>query len=136
MLQDLIFRIRALFRRGAVEQELDQELRWHLVHLENKLMQSGMAADEARRQAHLSLGGVEQTKEACRDARGTRLIEDLLQEDSFHGVIIVTVEGTPTDPDTVIVPPGFTICGSMFVVSENGGGLSVKDVRLVKAARL
>jgi predicted permease len=80
MLQDLIFRIRALFRRGAVEQELDQELRWHLVHLENKLMQSGMAADEARRQAHLSLGGVEQTKEACRDARGTRLIEDLLQD--------------------------------------------------------
>src|SRR5713226_3192885 len=35
---------------------------------------------EARRQARLSLGGPEQVKESCRDARGTRWLEDLLQD--------------------------------------------------------
>ena len=34
------------------------------------LVRSGMSADEARRQAVLTLGGVEQTKESYRDRRG------------------------------------------------------------------
>jgi predicted permease len=80
MLQDLRFRMRSLFRRRTVERELDQELEWHLAHLENKLLQSGLTPQEASRQARFALGGIEQTREACRDARGTRLLEDLLQD--------------------------------------------------------
>ena len=35
---------------------------------------------EARRLARLALGGPEQVKEECRDARGTRWLEDLWQD--------------------------------------------------------
>ena len=80
MLQDLWFRVRSLFRRGSVERELDLELQWHLSHLEGKLMEQGMTPEEARRRARLALGGLEQTREACRDARGTRLVEDLFHD--------------------------------------------------------
>lgn len=39
-----------------------------------------MSEAEARRRASLELGGIEQVKEACRDARGTRWVEDLGQD--------------------------------------------------------
>ncbi len=40
----------------------------------------GIDPAEARRQAKLALGGAEQVKEQCRDARGTRWLEDLWQD--------------------------------------------------------
>jgi putative ABC transport system permease protein len=42
-----------------------------------------MNADEARRQAILRFGGLEQLKEDCRDARGTRWVESFLQDIRF-----------------------------------------------------
>ena len=44
------------------------------------LIARGHDPEEARRQAHLAVGGPEQMKEECRDARGTRWIEDLWQD--------------------------------------------------------
>src|SRR5260370_13586423 len=46
-------------------------------------MAHGLASEEGRRQARLALGGPEQGKESCRDARGTRWLEDLLQDASY-----------------------------------------------------
>ena len=40
----------------------------------------GVAPDDGRRQARLELGGPEQVKEQCRDARGTRWVDDLWQD--------------------------------------------------------
>jgi predicted permease len=77
---DLTYRLRAIFRRGAVERELDDELRFHTEQTVEKLMRSGMTREQAARQARLTLGGVEQEKELCRDARGTRLIEETWQD--------------------------------------------------------
>ena len=77
MLADILFRLRALVRRGAVEQELDEELRAHLEHETKKHVAAGMSRPEAVRRARLALGGLEQVKEACRDARGTRWIDGL-----------------------------------------------------------
>src|SRR3712207_8090228 len=54
----------------------------------NDLIARGYSPEEARRQAHLSLGGKEQVKEKCRDASGTRWFEDLLQ-DVRYGVRIL-----------------------------------------------
>jgi predicted permease len=80
MLSDLVFRLRSLFRRHTVEAELDDELRFHFEQQVEKCIRSGMAREEARRQARLSVGGIDQVKEECRDARGVRLFETLLQD--------------------------------------------------------
>lgn len=80
MLADLWIRLRALLRRNSVEHELDEELRFHLDQQVAKLAQSGLPIGEARRQAQIIIGGTEQIKEECRDARGVRLFETLLQD--------------------------------------------------------
>jgi predicted permease len=72
--------LRRLMNRGKMEQQLEKELRFHLDQHTNDLIAQGYSPDEARRQARLAVGGPEQVKEECRDARGTRWLEDLLQD--------------------------------------------------------
>jgi predicted permease len=62
------------------EEQLDKELRFHLEQHAADLMARGCSPEEARRQARLALGGPEQVKESCRDARRARWIEDLWQD--------------------------------------------------------
>jgi predicted permease len=80
LLNDLLYRCRAIFRRAAVERELDDELTFHTGQLIEKLMRGGMTREAATRQARLTLGGVTQEKELCHDARGTRLFEETWQD--------------------------------------------------------
>ena len=63
-----------------MEEQLEKELRFHLDQHVNELIARGDAPDLAQRNARLALGGPEQVKEQCRDARGTRWLEDLLQD--------------------------------------------------------
>ena len=69
-----------LFHRTQYEEQLEKELRHHLDLHTDDLISQGYSPEEARRQAHLALGGPEQVKEKCRDARGTRWLEELLQD--------------------------------------------------------
>ena len=69
-----------LWRRRQMEEQLEKELRFHLEQHEADLVARGHDAGEARRLARLELGGPEQVKEVCRDARGTRWAEDLWQD--------------------------------------------------------
>jgi predicted permease len=71
---------RRLLRKGQLEQQLDKELRFHIDEHAADLIAKGIEPAEARRQARLMLGGPEQVKENCRDARGTRWLEDLWQD--------------------------------------------------------
>jgi len=80
--------LRFLFRRRDLEREIDAELRFHLDHLIEQNIARGMSAADARRKAALMVGGVEATKEACRDARTGRLVESLLQ-DIQYGVRVL-----------------------------------------------
>jgi predicted permease len=80
MLTDLLFRLRAIFQRKKVEAELDDELRAHYEHEVAKYVKAGMSCEEARRRAQLALGGIEQTKEACRQARGIHFLETIWQD--------------------------------------------------------
>jgi predicted permease len=80
MLNDLLFRLRALFRRRAVEAELDEELRFHFENEVEKHKSRGVAPEEARRRARLSFGGHDQIKEDIREARGTTLLESCLHD--------------------------------------------------------
>src|SRR5690242_4415846 len=80
MFSDFWFRARALFRRKNVESELENELRTHFEHEVAKLVRAGLPPQEAARRARLALGGFEQIKEDCREARGTRLLEGCWQD--------------------------------------------------------
>jgi predicted permease len=77
LLSDLIYRLRALFRRGAVERDLAAELEFHVDHETERLVREGHSPAEARRRAQVAFGGVEQVKETARDARGVRAAENL-----------------------------------------------------------
>src|SRR5712664_51271 len=72
-----------LSRRTQMEAQLEKELSFHLEQHTSQLIGRGIPPDEARRQARLALGGPEQVKEKCRDARGTRWLEDLLQDTRY-----------------------------------------------------
>ena len=73
-------RLRSLFRGTQADQELDDELRDHLERKTEEYVARGMAPGEARRRARLDPGGIEQTKEKCRDARKANWIQDLFQD--------------------------------------------------------
>src|SRR5215813_397078 len=73
-------RLRSLLRRAQVEQELDEELRYHIERQTEELIAKGMTEEEARYAALRAIGGVEQRKEECRDMRRVRLIENLIQD--------------------------------------------------------
>ncbi|MBZ5554468.1 MAG: permease prefix domain 1-containing protein [Acidobacteriia bacterium] len=64
-------RLAGLFNKTRRDHELASELESHLqMHIEDNL-RSGMIPAEARRQAILRLGGIEQVKERYRDRRGS-----------------------------------------------------------------
>jgi predicted permease len=85
MLHDLLFRLRAIFRRQRVEQDLADELRFHVEHATDTYVAAGMTRADAARRALAEFGGVEQTKEQCRDARGVGFI-DTVRQDIRYGV--------------------------------------------------
>lgn len=79
----LIGRFRGLFRRGREDAETRDELRFHLEMETEKNLRAGMTPREARRRAHVRLGGVGAIREAVRDARGWRRLEDLVRDPGY-----------------------------------------------------
>jgi predicted permease len=79
----LFQRLAGLFRKQQRDAELAEELKSHLqLHIEDNL-RSGMSPEEARRDALIKLGGIEQTKQIYRDQRGLPMIENALQDLRF-----------------------------------------------------
>ena len=76
-------RLRLLSRVREHEHRLDDEVRFHLEMEAAELERRGVPAEEAQRRARVAFGGVERFKEQARDARGTRLIEDLWQDTRY-----------------------------------------------------
>lgn len=69
-------RFRSLVFRGRRESDLSEELQLHLERETERLQAGGLLPEGARFQAVRQFGGVEQVKEACRDARGTAVRGD------------------------------------------------------------
>lgn len=80
MFNDLLFRLRALFRRETVESEADLELRFHFEQQMEKNIKAGLTREEALRRARIDFGGHEQLREEVRDARGVNLIETIFRD--------------------------------------------------------
>jgi putative ABC transport system permease protein len=79
-LRVLRLRLRTLLNREAVEEELDEELRLHLEMQAEAYVRQGMTPEAARRRAVLDFGGVEGHREAARDARGLRWLEETFSD--------------------------------------------------------
>jgi predicted permease len=79
----LRLRVLSLFRSGQVERELDEELRYHLERLVDDHVARGLSPSEARYKALREMGGIDQRKEECRDARGLALVDSLRQDVTY-----------------------------------------------------
>jgi predicted permease len=71
---------RRVFSRRRLESQLDAELREHFDRLVQDFRERGHSDGDARRLARLEFGGMDQVKEACRDERGTRWIDETVQD--------------------------------------------------------
>jgi len=75
--------LRRLFRKSRAERELDQELRFHLEQQIADYVAAGISPQEARRQAMLSLGGLERVKDEVRDSYWETQFENSLRDFRF-----------------------------------------------------
>jgi putative ABC transport system permease protein len=71
---------RNLFHTGHVERELDEELHSYFEQLAEEKIAAGISPDQARRQARIELGGLEQIKEQVRETRAGALLHSLTQD--------------------------------------------------------
>jgi putative ABC transport system permease protein len=81
----LRLRLRSLFFRRHVDRELETELRFHLDRLAEENIAAGMAPDEARRTAQLTMGNVTHFQEECRDMRRVNYIDELVRDLRYAG---------------------------------------------------
>ena len=83
LLSTLRLRMRSLFRRDLVEQDLDDEVRDHIERRIEADVARGLTREQARYEALRAFGGVEQRKEECRDARRVNVVEHTIQDLRF-----------------------------------------------------
>ncbi len=110
-----IGRFAAFFRRRSLDRELEAEMAAHLAMAIDENMERGMTAVEARRQALLRFGGVDQAKNRHREARGLMSLEILMQDMKY------TVR-------TLWRDPGFTIVAVLILGLGIGANVAVFSV--------
>ncbi len=72
-----------LKRRSKAERESDDEMRFHLERQIEQHLAAGLSPEEARRQALIEFGGVQQTRENVRETRSIRLFDILAQDTRY-----------------------------------------------------
>jgi predicted permease len=79
-LNDLKLRARALLRPNRVEQELEEELAFHIEREARKLIDEGITPTEARERAQARFGSTALAADRCRDERGTAVIDNTIRD--------------------------------------------------------
>ena len=106
----LVRRLRVLFDKKSLEDEMDAEMRFHL-EMEIRLhVRAGIDPKEARRRALVAFGGVERHKEHARDVRGARVLDDLVQD---ARIALRSFARQPAFVLTAVVTLGIGIGGSV-----------------------
>src|SRR5260370_3377778 len=105
-------RLRSLFSRANVEQELDEELSYHLERQIEEYIATGMSPANARLAALRSISGLEQRKEECRDMRGLNLIDNLRKD---LGFAIRQLQKNPGFTCTALFVLALGLCASLAI---------------------
>jgi predicted permease len=80
LIRTILFRLRALFDRRALDAELERELNDHIARETRANVARGMSPDEARRAALAAFGGVQHYKEDTREAHGLHVLDHMAQD--------------------------------------------------------
>ena len=81
--RDLTLRLRALLTPHGAEQDLHDELAFHIEHEARKLVDQGLAPDLARARAQARFGSTTVVADECRDARGTAFVDNTVRDVRF-----------------------------------------------------
>jgi putative ABC transport system permease protein len=124
-LKQFVARLRAFFRSGDLDRDFAEEISAHLELATEENIQRGMTPDEARRRAVLKLGGAASLQSHHRDARGFRVLDDLVQDlcfaarrmmrDRWLSTAAIAAIALGIGADTV----GFTIINTAFIRGFN-----------------
>src|SRR4051812_27841850 len=71
---------RVLRARNQFEQEMSEELRFHIEQYTNELIEKGLSPDEAARRANIEFGGMNSVQEDCREARGLQVFDTISRQ--------------------------------------------------------
>ncbi|HYZ85535.1 MAG TPA: ABC transporter permease [Bryobacteraceae bacterium] len=114
LIQQLRLGLRSLLRRHAVEQELDEEIRYHIERQIEEDIARGMPREEAIQSARRSLLGVEARKDECRDTRKTQFIENLVRD---LGFALRQMERSPAFAITAVSTLALGVCAATVIFS-------------------
>src|SRR5579863_7402569 len=84
-LTQLRLALRSVFRRKRVEQELDEELQYHMERQMDEELKTGLAPEQARYAARRAMGAMAKNKEECRDTRRVNFIDDFSRDLRYAG---------------------------------------------------
>lgn len=89
----VLMALRSFLRRRSVDQELDEELQFHLDQMQEFEVSRGDDPSAARWRARRHMGSVDHVKEACRDMRTLRPVEQSLRDLRFGARLLARGPG-------------------------------------------